>query len=76
MSHGPRNDHRIARVDFSEGYISCTCRWEQYITEEALGRHDGNAAVEAAWLAHRREMGEALRALLSSAGHTMAMARP
>ncbi len=68
VSHPPRlPGHRIHDVDYSEGWLRCTCGWRTTATDrQAIGQ--GNAAIEAAWILHRREVGLATSSVAAALG--------
>jgi len=70
VSHPPRlPGHRIADVDYSEGWLRCTCGWRTTSTDrQSIGLLDGNAAIEAAWILHRRDAHLVTRSVAAALG--------
>jgi hypothetical protein len=64
MSHPPGLGYRIAAIDYSEKLLRCSCGPRMEADGEP-GLDSTNAALEAAWLEHRREVGERQRTLAS-----------
>ena len=57
--------HRVADISFRRRFVRCTCG-ERMAVKGQPSCDDTNAAIEAAWLAHRYEEGVRLRALATA----------
>ena len=57
--------HRVADISFRRRFVRCTCG-ERMAVKGPPSCDDTNAAIEAAWLAHRRVEGQRLRTVANA----------